>query len=53
VRQLHIFNLGGHRVASTETTPGRHTFGGFSDAFKVMAIIERFESAGCDDLLSP
>lgn len=54
VPQLHIFDLGGYSVAATEATPGRHTFGGFSDAtFKVMAMVERSESAGWDDLLSP
>lgn len=50
---LYTFNLGGYRPAGFEAgKPGRHTLGGFSDAtFKLMELIERYESAGWDALL--
>lgn len=49
---IYGFNLGGYRVTAFESgKPGRHEFGGFSDAtFRLMAIVEKFESAGWDAL---
>lgn len=51
---LYTFNLGGYRVAGFEGgKPGRHTLGGFSDAtFRLMALVEQFQSGGWDALFT-